>query len=226
MSEGYEIKKQGGLVALEYAEHEWENPLTWWNIKERGECGMASVEGVKSGDPGEVDCPRCEGSGELTAKGEEPECPDCEGYGVRAAKTMTEWCEDHGAVAAVPVSYNMGTSQPWIHTVEWENLEDACSILYLEGEEEDHTVEALEGRIADLSVALEVGYSVVTVEVDPDGALPLGALRGWDGGGVGMILGRSSVEDEATRQMESALEYLEKEGAEREEWARRGVVTV
>ncbi len=223
MYEGYEIETRGGLVALEYSEQDWENPLTWWSIKERGKCEMASVPGVRSGDPGEVTCSRCEGNGTLEATdGEEPECPDCEGYGVRPAKSEAEWCADHGAVAAVPVSYNMNTSQPWIQTVDWENLEDAGSILYLE-EGYGHTTEVIEARITDLSFALEYGYSIVTVGVDPDSDLPEDALDGWTGGGVGMILGQTSIKEEADRQLEDATAYLRAEMARREALEARGV---
>lgn len=227
--EGYEIKKDGGLVALEYPDHEWENPLTWWGIKERGKCEMASVKGEQVSDPGEIDCPTCEGRGELVLAipgwpSFEVECPGCEGYGERPAKTMEEWCRAYGARAAVPVSYNMGGSQPWIRDEEWDDLEDACSILYLDGDEGDE--EVIEAQIADLSLALQRGYSVVAVEVDPDGDLPEDALEGAEVLAVGMVLGWEAVADMADELLRGAEAYLEKEGAEREEWARRGVVTV
>ena len=224
--EGYEIENRGGLVALEYPDHEWENPLTWWGIKERGKCEMESVKGERVSDPGEIECPTCEGRGELVLAipgwpSVEVKCPGCEGYGERPAKTMEEWCRAYGARAAVPVSYYLGGTQPWIRTEKWDDLEDACSILYLDGDEGDE--EVIEGRIADLSVALEVGYSVVGVEVDPDGDLPEDALEGAEVLAVGMVLGREAVADMADELLRGAEAYLERELTARGEYEARGV---
>lgn len=241
MSYREEVTSRGGLVVYAAPDDWWENPLGWTGVREMGRERMGGVEGEQVSDPGLIDCPDCrhpDGSpigsdyGLILGVRKGPggpetfdrECPGCKGETERLAKTMEEWCEAEGKAAALPVSYNFECSQPWIHAVDWDDLEDACSILYLDRGESPRQVEEIEAALENLDEAVRFGFSVLTVEVDPDGDLPEDVLEGADCPALGGCLG--GLGEVAAEMLEEALEEVKRELTEREEWARRGVVTV
>ena len=225
----YEIRtvsEAPGLEARIWADEWSDNPLTWIGAKleHLPREGMYRVDGHASSEPTLITCPTCGGDGELEVHGFPVGCSRCEGDGEVEAGSSAEWCKDRGAVAAIPINYNLDGSQPWLRIEEWGEDGEPDAVVYLEDESLDEAT--LEGAIRDLETALVEGFHGVTIEVSEDSDLPEDVLEGFFEVSLGGMLGWKWVEEEAERILREAHDHVERELAERETWAKRGVVTV
>ena len=233
-----------GLVAVVKPDYEWwENPLGWVGIRECGVDNLSGMDGERSDDPGLIECPNChhpDGStigsepgqilgvrkGPVGPETYDSECPCCEGWGERRAKNEAEWCKAKGVAAAVPVDYTPDGSRPGVWIRDWD--ESYSSIFYAKHEEgREWTADAIRDQIHLLEMSLTEGFYYYFVELDEDSDLPPDILGGVDSAwmGCGGFLGHTDAEYYAEEGLEMAGDHVKKELAEREEWAKRDVVT-